>query len=68
MTVVAPFYSGAAYSIGALLENHKMLERIMRSIVAEPEPEVFGAEYAGAESTLDANEEAFQEEKVSKSQ
>jgi hypothetical protein len=59
MTVVAPFYSGVAYSVGALLENHKLLERIIRRIFAEPEPELFGAEHAGAESTVDANEEAF---------
>jgi hypothetical protein len=57
MTVVAPFYSGVAYSIGALLEDHKMLERIIRRIFAEPESEVFGAEHAGGESTVDANEE-----------
>jgi hypothetical protein len=65
MRVVGPFYSGVAYSIGALLEDHKMLERIMRRIFAEPEPEVFGAEHAGAESTVDANEEAVHEGKVS---
>jgi hypothetical protein len=44
MMVVAPFYSGVAYSIGALLENHRILERFISSIFAEPEPEVFGAE------------------------
>jgi hypothetical protein len=60
-TVVAPFYSGVAYSIGALLESHKMLERIIRSIFSEPEPEVFGAEEAGAESAVDANEEPVHE-------
>ena len=68
MTVVAPFYSGVAYSIGALLEDHKMLERIIRRIFAEPESEVFGAEHAGGESTVDANEEAVREGKVSEPQ
>ena len=39
MTAVAPFYSGVAYSIGALFESHKLLERIIRSMFAEPEPD-----------------------------
>jgi hypothetical protein len=68
MTVVAPFYSGVAYSIGALLEDHKMLERTIRRIFAEPESEVFGAEHAGGESTVDANEEAVREGKVGEPQ
>lgn len=59
--VVAPFYSGVAYSIGALLESHKMVERIIRSIFAEPEPEVFGAEQGGVESAADANEQPVHE-------
>jgi hypothetical protein len=63
MTVVAPFYSGVAYSIGALLESHKMLERIVRSIFAEPEPEVFGAGQAGAESAVNDNEQPVHEGK-----
>jgi hypothetical protein len=61
MAVVEPFYSGVAYSIGALLESHKMLERIIRRIFAEPEPEVFGADQAGAESVVDAHEEPVHE-------
>ena len=61
MTVVEPFYSGVAYSVGALLENHKIFERIIESIFSEPEPEVFGAEQAGAESTMDADEETMHE-------
>ncbi|MGA2202707.1 MAG: hypothetical protein ABSG40_12155 [Terriglobales bacterium] len=61
MTVVEPFYSGVAYSIGALLESHKMLERIIGNIFAEPEAEVFGTEQAGAESAVDANEEPVHE-------
>jgi hypothetical protein len=68
MTVVAPFYSSVAYSIGALLEDHKMLERIIRRTFAEPESEVFGAEHAGGESTVDANEEPVHEGKVSEPQ
>jgi len=63
MAVVEPFYSGVAYSIGALLESHKILERIIGSIFSEPEPEVFGAEQAGAESAVDANKEAVHEGK-----
>jgi hypothetical protein len=42
MTVVAPFYSGVAYSIGALLESHKMLERIIRSIFRSLSPKCLG--------------------------
>jgi len=61
MTVVEPFYSGVAYSIGALLENHKICERIIGHIFSEPEPEEFGAEQAGAESTVDAGEETMHE-------
>jgi len=61
MTVVAPFYSGVAYSVGALVKSHKMLERIIRRLLAEPEPEVFGPEEAGAESAVDANEQPVHE-------
>jgi hypothetical protein len=61
ITVVEPFYSGVAYSIGALLESHKILERVIGSIFAEPEPEVFVAEEAGAGSTADTDEEPIHE-------
>lgn len=61
MTVVAPFYSGVAYSIGALLKNHNVLERIIGSLSREPEPEVFGAEEAGVESAVDGNEQPAHE-------
>jgi hypothetical protein len=47
MTVVVPFYSGVAYSIGALLKQHRLPERIIGSFLAQPEPDVFGAEEAG---------------------
>jgi hypothetical protein len=61
MTVVAPFYSGVAYSAGAFVKSHKMLERIIASIFAEPEPEVFGAEQGGVESSEDANKQPVHE-------
>ncbi len=61
MAVVAPFYSGVAYSVGAFLENHKLLERITKSIFAEPEPEVFGAEHTEGESAVDAKEQPVHE-------
>jgi len=56
MTVVVPFYSGVAYSIGALLKKSKLIERIVRSFLAEPEPEVFLPEEAGVEWIGDAKE------------
>jgi len=56
MTVVAPFYSGIAYSVGALLEKRKVMERIVRGVLREPEPEVFGAEDAGVEWISDPSE------------
>lgn len=43
MTVVVPFYSGIAYSVGALIEKRKVMERIVRDVLTEPEPEMFGA-------------------------
>jgi hypothetical protein len=33
---VAPFYSGIAYSLGALAQNHRALERIIKSVRREP--------------------------------
>jgi hypothetical protein len=57
MTVVAPFYSGIAYSVGALIEKRKVMERIVRSVLREPEPEVFEPEEAGVEWISDSNEQ-----------
>jgi hypothetical protein len=61
MSVVAPFYSGLAYSIGALVKSHNILERIIKGVFAEPEPEVFGTEEVGAESAAEANKQPVQE-------
>ena len=49
ITFVAPFFSGVAYSIGALMMRLKLMEKIIRSFRTEPEPEVFGPEEAGVE-------------------
>ncbi len=49
MSYVAPFYSGVAYSIGALIKKHRIGQRLVRSFLSEPEPEVFGPEEAGVE-------------------
>jgi hypothetical protein len=38
MTVVAPFYSGVAYSIGALAHKHKIVERFLGKSLTEPNP------------------------------
>jgi hypothetical protein len=46
---VAPFYSGVAYSIGALMMRYKVTEKIIRNFRTEPEADVFGPEEAGVE-------------------
>jgi hypothetical protein len=41
MFVVAPFYAGLAYSIGALAERHNVLNRLLEhSPTMQPEPEI----------------------------
>jgi len=41
MVVVAPFYAGLAYSIGALAEKHNLLKRLFEhSPTMQPEPEI----------------------------
>lgn len=57
LDVTAPFYSGIAYSVGALLTKHKAIDRIVSSLRREPEPEVFGPEEAGVEWIGEAKEE-----------
>jgi len=42
MAVVEPFYSGVAYSIGALLENHKIFERVIGYIFQSQSPKCLG--------------------------
>jgi hypothetical protein len=39
MTVVAPFYSGLAYSVGALAGKRKLLDRVFRQSPTQDEPE-----------------------------
>jgi hypothetical protein len=63
MTLVAPFYSGIAYSIGALTEKYNAMERIISCFLAEREPEVFGAEEARVEWIEDVKEHPTRERK-----
>jgi hypothetical protein len=49
MTVIAPFYSGIAYSLGAVMEKYKSLERLISSLRRDPEPQVFGPKEADLE-------------------
>jgi hypothetical protein len=44
VTVVAPFYSSVAYSVGAFVVKTKALERISESLSREPKPEVISPE------------------------
>lgn len=63
LDVTVPFYSGIAYSIGALLTKHKAVDRIVSSLRREPEPEVFGPEDAEVEWVGEAKEEHSHESK-----
>ena len=56
LTLVAPFYSGVSYSVGALVEQRKVMEAFLRSVLREPEPEVFASEEAGIEWINDTSE------------
>jgi len=49
MTVIAPFYSGIAYSLGAVMQKYKSLERLISSLRRDPEPQVFGPKEADIE-------------------
>jgi hypothetical protein len=55
--VTVPFYSGVAYSVGALLTKYKVIDGIADSLRREPEPEIFGPEEAGVELVGDAKED-----------
>jgi hypothetical protein len=44
LDVTVPFYSGIAYSVGALLRKHKAIDRIVSSLRREKESEAFGPE------------------------
>ncbi len=61
MTVVVPFYSGVAYSVGAILRKYKVTDRIASSLRSEREPEVFGPEEAGVEWIRDPKEDPAHE-------
>jgi hypothetical protein len=63
MTVVAPFYSGVAYSIGALLRKYKVTNRIASSFRSEPEPQVFLPEEAGVEWIGETKENSVSDNK-----
>lgn len=63
LDVTVPFYSGVAYSIGALLTKYKVIERFVSSLRREPEPEVFGPEDTGVEWIEEAKEEPSHESK-----
>ena len=47
ITVVATFYSGVAYSLGALAAKRMWLQRIWESLSREPEPDVIQPEESG---------------------
>lgn len=55
--VTIPFYSGIAYSVGALLTKYKAIDRLVSSLRREPEPGVFGPEEAEVERITDAKED-----------
>ncbi len=57
ITVVAPFYSGIAYNMGALAQKHEGVERIIRSLRRQREPELFPPDEAGVEVIVDADEQ-----------
>jgi hypothetical protein len=63
LNITVPFYSGIAYSVGALLMKHKAIEKVVVSLRREPEPEVFGPEEAGVEWVGDAKEDPAHERK-----
>ena len=61
ITVVAPFYSAIAYSVGALAKKHQVVERSIRSLRRQREPEVFLPQETRVEVTSDANEQSVRE-------
>ncbi len=63
LDVTVPFYSGVAYSIGALLTKYKAIDKVVASLRREPEPEVFGPEEAGVEWIGNVTEDPAQENK-----
>lgn len=63
LDVTVPFYSGIAYSVGALLTKHKVIDRVVSSLRREPEPEVFGQEEAEVECVADTEKNPAHESK-----
>jgi hypothetical protein len=63
ITATAPFYSGVAYSIGALLRKYKVVDRIVVGLRREPERELFGVQKAGIEWIAQANEKPAEQSK-----
>jgi hypothetical protein len=61
--VTVPFYSGMAYSLGALLTKHKVIDRIVSSLRRLPGPEVFEQEGAEVECVADAEKSPAHEGK-----
>lgn len=49
LNVTVPFYSGIAYSIGALLTKRKVIDGVLRSLRRGAEPEVFGPDDSDVE-------------------
>lgn len=60
MTVTVPFYSGVAYSVGALFRESNVIDRIVSGLRREPES---GPEEAGVERIENATEDAAYENK-----
>ena len=62
LNVTVPFYSGVAYSIGALATKHKVISRIVSSLRREPERDAYGPE-SEVEAVGEATEEPVHEGK-----
>lgn len=63
ITVVAPFYSGIAYGMGAVAQKHEVVERIITALRRQPEPGLFLPDESVAEVIVDANEQSIHERK-----
>jgi hypothetical protein len=60
MTVVVPFYSGIAYSIGAFIQQHQLMKLIIEAFHREAEPEVSNPEQPRIDVIVDSNEQPAQ--------
>jgi len=63
ITVVAAFYSGIAYSIGAVAQRYEVVERIIKGLRRNQEPESFSPDEAESEVIINANEQPGLESK-----